>query len=104
MAAEVSRGDVEARPARLSNHATLEEYALALVSALEQAARTGGRPTFDCLFDRGFDRVYGWSYRLAECNPERAQALTLEILLRAARALARGAAEAGVAVAREPTR
>lgn len=103
MAAEASRGDVEARLSRLSNHSMLEEYALALVSALEQAARTGGRPAFDGLFSRGFDRVYGWSYQLAEHNPERAQALTLEILLRAARALARRAGEAGV-TAREPTR
>lgn len=104
MAAEASRGDVESRLSRLSNDSMLEEYALALVSALEQAARTGGRPAFDGLFSRGFDRVYGWSYRLAEYNPERAEALTLEILLRAARALDRGAEQAGVNTTREPTR
>lgn len=81
----------EARPLRSPDHRKLEEHALALVSALELAARRGGRPTFDCLFDRGFDRVYAWSYCLAERSPEHAQALTSEVLMSAARAVARRA-------------
>lgn len=104
MAAEAPRGDLEACPSRLSSDATLEEYAIALVDALEQVARSGGRPAFDCLFDRGFDRLYAWSYRLAGRNPRRAQALTLEILLKAGRALARAAAEGGITAARDPSR
>jgi hypothetical protein len=89
------RVDLEPPSPRSSNQSRLEKYSLALVATLELAARTGGRPAFDDLFDRGFDRVYAWSYRI-ERNRERAQALASEILLGAARALSRRAAEAGV--------
>ncbi|HBZ71189.1 MAG TPA: hypothetical protein DEP35_16235 [Deltaproteobacteria bacterium] len=88
----------------MSDVSSLEEYALALVGALHLAARTGGRPAFDSLFDRGFARLYGWAYRLAERNPERAQVLTSESLLKAAQALARRVAEADATTGRDPTR
>ena len=95
-------GDVEAPPPWLSNYPKLKEYALVLVGALELVARTGGRSVFDSLFDRGFNRVYLWSHLLVGRNAEHAQALTLDILLSAARALAQHPAEAGATSAHEP--
>lgn len=90
MSVDGVRGDLEeVPPPRLSSDANLEEYALALVGALELAARMGGRSAFDSLFDRGFKRLYAWSYLLAGRNAAEAQALTWDILLDAARALAR---------------
>jgi len=84
------RGDQEEVPRRrLSRNANLEEYALALVGALELAARIGGRSAFDSLFDRGFKRLYAWSYVLVGRNAAEAQALTWDTLLDAAGALAR---------------
>ena len=84
-------GDVEAPPTRLRSDPTpaeTEEYALALVAALEVVTRTGGRAAVNSLFDRGFDRVYAWSYLRVGRKPELAQALTRRILLSAALAFA----------------
>jgi hypothetical protein len=64
------------------------------MAALELAARSGGRAAFDSLFDRGFDRLYAWSYLRVGRNPELAQALTMKLLMRAARALAQHEAAA----------
>jgi hypothetical protein len=97
-------GDIDDSQTLLWSDPTLEEYALALLDALELAARSGGRPAFDSLFDRGFDRVYAWSYLRVGRNAKRAQALTLEILLGAARVLAQREAEARDSSAREPER
>ncbi len=83
------RGDLEqAPPLRLSKNANLEEYALALAGALELAARIGGRSAFDSLFDRGFKRLYTWSYLLAGRNAVDAEALAWDSLSDAAEALA----------------
>jgi len=103
MAMDGLPGDVDVRTPRLLNHSRLQRYALSLVGALQLAAWSGGRPAFDCLFDRGFDRMYAWAYRLSERNPERALAFTSEVFLSAARALARRVAEAGVTSVRERT-
>ena len=84
------RGELEeVPPPRLSRNANLRDYALALVGALDLAARVGGRAAFDSLFDRGFKRLYAWSYLLAGRNATDAEALTWEILSDAAEALAR---------------
>jgi len=98
MVVEGLQGGGETRPPR-----SLEEYVLALVGALELVAQRGGRPAFDCLFNWGFDRVYAWSYQITEGDAARAQALTSEVLLSAARALAQRT-ETSVTSPREPTR
>ena len=65
-------------PSRLE----LEECALSLVSALLLAARTGGQPAFDSVFEDGrFDRLYALSYRIAKYDPKHAQRLTSQVLL-----------------------
>src|SRR5215472_4700773 len=79
----------EVPPPRLSRNANLQEYALALVGALELAARLGGRSAFDSLFDRGFKRLYAWSYLLAGRNAAEAETLAWDPLSEAAEALAR---------------
>jgi hypothetical protein len=90
MSVDGLQGDLEeAPPPRSSRKANLEEYALALVGALDLAARIGGQSAFDSLFDRGFKRLYAWSYVLAGRNATEAEALTWDILLDAAGALAR---------------
>jgi hypothetical protein len=91
---EEGLGEAWARARQTPEYQRLEEYALALVSALELAARTGGRPTFDSLFDRGFDRIYALSYRIAERNTECAQEITSQVLLGAAGVIAAHAVEA----------
>jgi len=94
MSADGVRGNLDqdlekVPPPRLPRNANLHEYALALVGALELAARVGGRSAFDSLFDRGFKRLYAWSYLLAGRNAADAEALAWDTLSDAAEALAR---------------